>query len=543
MSPREIHSQEEKFYGEVFYIEKGKLYHNQSKYDLAIEELKKAVEVNPNNALAHFEMGNVYVKIKDDFNAEEEYKKALELNPHFFDAALELGRFYHYRQRHLDLAVENFKLVLIEDQNNWEAYYELGKIYKNKQQYYVALGAMKRASELNHNNIQIHFELGKLYRDLNMANLAVEEFNKALSIGNSNNDIFIKNKALNEIEITEKKLVLESRIRAIVAMITNRCNLKCKICNIWKTPWQASPKTMDEIVKLFPYIEDMVWEGGEVLIMEGFEDVMEEASRYSHLKQVIFTNGLVLNEKIVEKLIRGRVDIVFSIDGATKETYEHIRNGGRFDRLLKNLEMIRCAKEKSGGLIETHFNSIIMKSNYREIERLIDFAKEYNFNAITLTPIRGDFGDENIFERKDIIALDYIKKVVPNITKKAYEYGIILNNWLPGLEEGSYAPKVEDKSCKNLSESDDQFLNKNNNRLICHAPWQRLVIDSEGQVRPFVFCLNKWIGNIDKSSLDEIWNSEGMQEYRRRIIDRNYKNLCQPECISGQVAEKIRDID
>jgi len=69
-----------------------------------------------------------------------------------------------------------------------------------------------------------------------------------------------------------------------------------------------------------------------------------------------------------------------------------------------------------------------------------------------------------------------------------------------------------------------------------------LVLDSEGQVRPFVFCLDKWIGNVDEDSIDDIWNNESMQEHRRRILDRDYVNLCQPECISGQVADKIRDI-
>jgi len=69
-----------------------------------------------------------------------------------------------------------------------------------------------------------------------------------------------------------------------------------------------------------------------------------------------------------------------------------------------------------------------------------------------------------------------------------------------------------------------------------------MVIDSEGQVRPFVFCLNKWIGNTGRSSLQDIWNGEAMQEYRKRLINHDYRDLCQPECISGQVAEKIRDV-
>jgi len=172
-----------------------------------------------------------------------------------------------------------------------------------------------------------------------------------------------------------------------------------------------------------------------------------------------------------------------------------------------------------------------MKSNYREIEKFIDFAKEYNFDAITITPLRGEFGDENIFEQNNTEALEFLRKAMPKVTQKARGYGIILNNWLPGLQ-GDVC-KIEE--CGGVPA-------QKKGKMICHAPWQRLVLDSEGQVRPFVFCMNKWIGNSDKNSLEEIWNSEAMQEYRKRIINCDYQGLCQPECISGQVADKIRDI-
>jgi MoaA/NifB/PqqE/SkfB family radical SAM enzyme len=511
--------------------------------DLAREEFQKAIEMNPNNELAHFEMGNVCLKLRDESQAEKEYKKVLELNPRFFCASLELGKIYYYRKRRADLAIAEFNKVISESPGDWEANYLLGKIYKEHGDYKLAIERLERASEADSNREQIYFELGKAYRDMDMPDLAIKQFEKVLSISNNRENVFIKNKVLNEIEITKKEIVLESKVRAMVAMVINRCNLKCIICNIWKTPWQASDKTMNEIVKLFPYIEDMAWEGGEVLLMKGFGDILEEASRYSHLKQVIFTNGLVFNEKIIEKIIRGKVDIVFSIDGATKETYEHIRKGGKFEHLVRNLSMIKQAKEKSGGYIETYFNSIIMKSNYYELEKLIDFAKEYNFNAVTLTPIRGRFGEENIFENNDIVALEYIKKIIPKITKKAYEYGIILNNWLPGAQQDSCGSESIDKTCGSLGvNSNFPSNNKINNKIICYAPWQRLVIDSEGQVRPFVFCLNKWIGNTDKNSIEEIWNGEAMQEYRKRLLKHEYSGLCQPECISGQVADKIRDI-
>jgi MoaA/NifB/PqqE/SkfB family radical SAM enzyme/Tfp pilus assembly protein PilF len=541
MPAEEFKSLEKTFQGIDLFIERGKFYLKQGDFNLAKEEFKKAIEINPNHDIAHFEMGNTALRMKDDLGAEEEYKKALDLNSHLFYATLELGKLYHYRMKRTDLAIAEFNHAIFECPQHWEAHYELGIIYKEKGEFDKAIKSLRKASDANQESERAHFEIGKLYRDMDNPDEAIKEFERVLSIGDNSNDAFIKNKVLNEIEITQRKIILESKVRAMVAMILNKCNLSCIMCHIWESPWQASSKTMDEIVSLFPYIEDMVWEGGEVLLMKDFDDILKEASRHRHLKQVLFTNGLILNEKIIERVINGRIDLVFSIDGVTKDTYEHIRRGGKFEHLTRNLSLIRQAKQAAGGKIETYFNSIIMKSNCQEIEKFIDFAKEYNFNAITLTPIRGDYGEENIFDNNDKKALGYIKKAIPRVTKKAYEYGVILNNWLPGMQvsdnefKGCSGEVVKEKICGNSTVCQK-------NKIICHAPWQRLVLDSEGQVRPFVFCMNKWIGNSDKSSLHDIWNGEAMQEYRKKIINCDYYGLCQPECISGQVADKIRDI-
>lgn len=526
---------------ESAYIEKAKSHIAQGRYDKATEELNNALQINPHNEEIYFEMGNIGLRMNDDVYAEKQYKKALEINPHFFYASLELGKLHHYRTKCVDLAIKEFERAVQESPSHWEAYYELGIIYKEKGECNCAVKYLEKASELNQEAERAHFEIGKLYRDMDNPGGAIKEFEKILEIGDNRNDTFIRNKVLNEIEITQKKIVLESKVRAMVAMIINKCNLSCIICHIWKSSWQASAKTMEEIVGLFPYMEDIAWEGGEVLLMKGFDEIMKEASRYKHLKQVLFTNGLTLNEKVIERIINGRVDIVFSIDGVTKETYEHIRKGGKFEHLIRNLKLIKQAKEASAGKIATYFNSIIMKSNYLEVEKFVDFAKEYNFNAVTLTPIRGCFGQENIFENNDAVALEYLKKAMPGVTKKAYDYGVILNNWIPGIR--AVNEEQENSDIKNGKEADCRNPGvQQKNGMICYAPWQRLVLDSEGQVRPFVFCLDKWIGNSDKSSLEEIWNGEAMQEYRKRIINRDYQGLCQPECISGQVAEKIRDI-
>ena len=74
--------------------------------------------------------------------------------------------------------------------------------------------------------------------------------------------------------------------------------------------------------------------------------------------------------------------------------------------------------------------------------------------------------------------------------------------------------------------------------MICYAPWQRLLLDNDGQVRPYAIC-TKWIGHTKEYSLAQMWTNEAMQMYRRKIANNDFRDLCQPECISGQIRNKL----
>ncbi|OGS02848.1 MAG: hypothetical protein A2339_01865 [Elusimicrobia bacterium RIFOXYB12_FULL_50_12] len=56
-------------------------YFVEKKYDLAVKECMDAVEMDPNNSLAHERLGTIYLKIGMKQKAIEEWKKALALSP------------------------------------------------------------------------------------------------------------------------------------------------------------------------------------------------------------------------------------------------------------------------------------------------------------------------------------------------------------------------------------------------------------------------------------------------------------------------------
>jgi tetratricopeptide (TPR) repeat protein len=68
---------------EVEYIELGKFYFLNSKYDEAISEFKKVLEINPGNAEAYYNIGLIKESSNQMNEAREMYSKALAVNPNY----------------------------------------------------------------------------------------------------------------------------------------------------------------------------------------------------------------------------------------------------------------------------------------------------------------------------------------------------------------------------------------------------------------------------------------------------------------------------
>ncbi len=364
-----------------------------------------------------------------------------------------------------------------------------------------------------------------------MDNLSVEKFIKAVKINSYRNELFFKNKILNENEISQKKIILKSKPRGMIVNLTTKCNLKCRMCRVQKFSWEIPRETVSEITEYFPYLEYLSWLGGEVFLSDYFEELFEKAASYPNIRQDITTNGLFIDERWAERLVKANVNLIFSIDGVTKETYEYIRREAKFEDLLKSIDMVNKYKKRYHNIsinnIFTIINFVVMKSNYREMEQVVDFAKKNKFDAIAFLPILAETSSENIFYYNDPEALGYIKKIMPIILSKVQNYGINLKNHLPLNENDD---KGEQKSYKN----DFGFLNTIRTNILCHWPWQSLYINSNGTLMPQCFCKRE-IGNVGSNSLEEVWNNNRMQLYRRKLLNNDYVNFCNPECISGMI--------
>jgi tetratricopeptide (TPR) repeat protein len=104
--------------------------------------------VAPSGQQIHNNLGDVYARQGDFSRAVEEFKKAIEINPNYADAYHNLGNTYQAMGQ-LDLAMENYQKAVSINPNLWQSYQNMAAIYFNSGQLDLAEENMKKAAELN----------------------------------------------------------------------------------------------------------------------------------------------------------------------------------------------------------------------------------------------------------------------------------------------------------------------------------------------------------------------------------------------------------
>lgn len=181
---------------------------------------------------------------------------------------------------------------------------------------------------------------------------------------------------------------------------TNKCNLSCPFClvglqnQLESTEHNLLPRSFGSMD--FGLYERIVRDAaefgiekmqlhfqGESLLHKRFSDMVGLAKQYGMLTQV-FTNGLLLTEEYMDRIIQSGLDNMrFSVDGASKETYEQNRVGGNFDQVLQNMKLMVEHARGTGTRVEWQF--IVMHNNEHELHKAQQMAKEIGIPFIAKT--------------------------------------------------------------------------------------------------------------------------------------------------------------
>jgi tetratricopeptide (TPR) repeat protein len=140
----------------VTYTNYATLLDKVEKYELAIINFKKALDLNPKNYQANNNMAMVYEKLANNNEALQKYKDAIEIDP-----------------------------------KNFLAYFNIGNIYRKLGKFVDALDFYKKAEELEKENIDIKNNIGITLYDLKKYDESIKKYNDILKKDSKNITTYI----------------------------------------------------------------------------------------------------------------------------------------------------------------------------------------------------------------------------------------------------------------------------------------------------------------------------------------------------------------
>jgi MoaA/NifB/PqqE/SkfB family radical SAM enzyme len=157
-----------------------------------------------------------------------------------------------------------------------------------------------------------------------------------------------------------------------------------------------------------------------------YRHFMRRAEDMSHLSFSIQTNGLLIQQMHhrIKNIFSRLKTLNVSIDGATKHTYEQLRQGGSYAKILDNLAFIQEIKKQYS--FEFILHMVVQRDNYYEMEQMVDLAEQYSadriwFNRITNWNTHANFAELDVADENNAHHLQYLE-TLSRIKHRAASY-------------------------------------------------------------------------------------------------------------------------
>ena len=124
----------------------------EGRYQEAVDEYIKAIELDSESADLHHELGLAYMKLGDRAKAIEAFKEAIRLRPGWAEAHYDLGRAY-YELGQYELAATSFEEAIRLEPDFFEALISLGNTYQHSGLHVRSVEVLRKAVLLRATNV------------------------------------------------------------------------------------------------------------------------------------------------------------------------------------------------------------------------------------------------------------------------------------------------------------------------------------------------------------------------------------------------------
>jgi MoaA/NifB/PqqE/SkfB family radical SAM enzyme len=306
--------------------------------------------------------------------------------------------------------------------------------------------------------------------------------------------------------------------------ITNACNLKCKMCSIWREK-PAAQISKTEIIDVIERLNERYTKlgkkyaplatltGGEPFLHPQFNQIYRKVQDYRKLGYLssiyIISNGFFTKRVInfLRKNERARLRMDFSVDGLEENHNDERGDPDSFKNMLNTIDGIR--EEFPSLPVSVKFT--INSKNYGDLFKIYELCLEKGLGLrflVTVFPWNGFYnrcgedvrkGELKIDDKQRKEILDMIVKIYKDMKKRGKL------NMVVGKESHMLS------LLKNLRLD---YIKR------CTSPIKELFINSHGDVYPCIY--KKPIANIRERG----WENNIFSDYHGRLIEEGLKRDC-----------------
>lgn len=322
----------------------------------------------------------------------------------------------------------------------------------------------------------------------------------------------------------------------IQIMLTSRCNIKCKICEVWKQRF-ASELTTAELKCLLDQAIDMgvrtvYFTGGEALLRPDILELVDYAARPGVITTVN-TNGSLITKELASRIVLSRLrNITFSIDSATARIHDAIRGKGVFKKAVRGIKLINHYKKKfkrndpqaEDDRLDVGMVGVVMKNNIEELLRLARLAKKLGCCYVAFQPL---IYNGSLLENRDFkSAFSIEEQDICRLEEAFRKLGVFKREMFP---RSFHVDFMEEKTI--------QHFRKERKVNTCFAGFSRIFVNPQGDIS---FVCFESFGNIRNDRLSDVWYGQKANEIRKRI--KSCRVNCTQFCSERPESESLAAI-
>jgi radical SAM protein with 4Fe4S-binding SPASM domain len=323
------------------------------------------------------------------------------------------------------------------------------------------------------------------------------------------------NQALRLLDETFVSPGVRAMPRYISVTITGDCNIKCIYCERQKgsnvKDYYFPIDIYEQLEPYFNCARRVTLIGlGEPFMHRDLEKMIRMAKRCG-AECVTTTNGTMLNDRFRRLLVELKLDyIAVSVDSADPATFEKLRAGASFERVIGNVKALRDLKREMGSnLPRLGLAMVVSKENVWHIPNMVRLAAELEAEDLHLQNIvlyRKEDHKMSVFGTR---RLDWM---IGRGRKLAADLGVTLQyvNRDPFTNEYDSQLSISPPIQKGMT---------------CREAFTQALVYDNGDVRPCCFT-EEIMGNVRENSIEEIFHGEKFSDFRNRILSGNLPRAC-----------------